>query len=141
MEAQKAEVESKANQTIGSFSETQSQLKEAKIDAEAARTAREKMAKEVTTLNHDLQLEKNQTSELQQDCSDLQQRSNDLYDEVETLHEELRKSATAAFMVNEGSGSETNSVMDVSTRMMASNVPDKLASEATILMPTKPLRN
>ena len=141
MEAQKAEVESKANEAIGSFSETQSQLKEAKTDAEAARTAREKMAKEVTTLNHDLQLEKNQTSELQQDCSDLQQRSNDLYDEVETLREELRKSATAAFMANEGSGSETNGVMDVSTLIMASNVPDKSASEATILMLQRELQD
>jgi chromosome segregation ATPase len=136
MESQMAEIESKAKQAINSFSELQAQLQEAVAEKEAAQAAREKMVKEVATLNRDLQQERNKTSELQQDCADLQQRSNDLYEEVETLREELRKTATAAFMAqsNEAPGTESNGVV-------AMNFPDKVESESTILMLQRELQD
>jgi chromosome segregation ATPase len=141
MESQVAEIERKAKEAIDSFSELQAQLQEAIAERETARTAREKMVKEVATLNRDLQQERNKTSELQQECADLQQRSNDLYDEVETLREELRKTATAAFMAhsNDASGTESNGGIDRHAK--SKNGAEKQESESTILMLQRELQD
>jgi DNA repair exonuclease SbcCD ATPase subunit len=145
MEQQKADVEAKANAAISSFSKLQAELEEAKSDAENARAAREKLAKDMTSLNHDHELEKSKAAELQGDLADVQQRSNDLYDEVETLREELRKSATAAFMAqtNDGSGMQTNGGMDGSTTRSGTHISasEKSESEATILILQRELQD
>jgi hypothetical protein len=145
MEQQKADAEGKANTAIVSFSKLQVELDEAKADAKNARAAREKLAKDMTSLNHEHELEKSKVAELQGDLADLQQRSNDLYDEVETLREELRKSATAAFMAqtNDGSGRQTNGGMNGSATRSASQIKagDKSESEATILILQRDLQD
>ena len=143
MEETVAVLERSANLASTSLSEIQRQLIEAKADEETARAAREKMTIEVVSVSRDLQIEKNKTSELQQECDDLQRRSNDLYDEVETLREELRKNAAAAFMAhnNDGTGSEANGGMDLKSRLVGVSVADKSESESTILMLQRELRD
>ena len=149
MEEQVVILERSANVANNSLSEIQRRVTDAKAEEESARAALDKSAKELVSVSRDLQLEKNKTSELQQECDDLQRRSNDLYDEVETLREELRKTATAAFMAhnnknnkNDGTGSDASGGMDLKSRLAGANfVADKSESESTILMLQRELRD
>jgi DNA repair exonuclease SbcCD ATPase subunit len=140
VEAERNELVQKAQDAVNALEQLQHSLAETKADCDAVRSSKEKMAGELNHVLMDLQLERNRTSELQQEVSDLQKRSNNLYDEVETLRDELRRKATAAFMAKSQSGSESVEAGQNGELKSGLTSAETTEAESTIIMLQRELK-
>ena len=140
VEAERNELVQRAQDAVNAVEQLQHSLAETKADSDSMRLSKEKMASRLNDVLMDLQLERNRTSELQQEVSDLQKRSNNLYDEVETLRDELRRKATAAFMAKSQSGTETIEAGQNGELRSGLTSTETTEAESTIIMLQRELK-